>query len=183
MKRIMSPPLAGGGPGLGRAYDRLRRAIGGQSADLPPEETGDAPLDQLLPLNHVPVSLLELDSRLLLRFALEEEVTREAIDASFALASRFTRHGATIVDLQEREDGVYVEFLLTVEQAMFVLGHTTAAPLVLEKWLRAAGYTGSLRKRIDELAAVLRDRYAPEPTTPALPLPLAPSDLDESGWN
>lgn len=181
MKRRMSHPLAGEGPALRRAYDRLRRAIGGLSTGAAPEETADTSLDELLPLQRVPPALLELDSRILLRFVLDEGIVREAIDASFALASRFTRHGATIVDLQERDDGVYIEFLLTVEQAMFVLGHTAAAPVVLERWLRAAGYSGGLRERIDLLAAALRDRYTPDPPGPALPR--TPAALHRSEWN
>ena len=177
----MSPPLTGESPGLRRAYDRLRRAIGGGAANPAAEETVEPSLDDLLPLHQVPATLLELDSRILLRFVLDEEVARDAIDASFALASRFTRHGATIVDLQERDERVYVEFLLTVEQAMFVLGHTAAAPQVLERWLHAAGYRGGLSERIDGLTAALRARYTPDPPVPALPL-LSPVH-DPNEWN
>lgn len=193
MKRILTTPLSGAQPGVRRAYERLRQAIGGartapDGADAQPERP-TAPMPEPLPLSELPPSLLELDSRMLLRFVLQDDTDSTAIDSSFELASRFTRHGATILELQEIGDGVFVEFLLTVEQAMFILGHTPAAPAVLERWLRGAGYLEGVHDRITVLAANLRERYAPATPTPApapedLPaIPLGPVPSDPRVWN
>lgn len=189
MKRILTNPLSGAQPGVRRAYERLRRAMGASTGFAGGAEGrvegGIAPLPEPIPMSAVPARLLELESRMLLRFVLRDEPEISAIDSSFELASRFTRHGATILDLQEIDHGVFVEFLLTVEQAMFILGHTPAAPVVLERWLRGAGYRDDLLERIEALTAALRERYAPAaPTTDQLPaLPLAAMPADPSDWN
>ena len=191
MKRILTTPLSGAQPGVRRAYERLREALGraapaSESAGGMPERAA-APFPEPIPLSAIPANLLELESRMLLRFEIADGEATSAIDSSFELASRFTRHGATILDLQEIEHGVFVEFLLTVEQAMFILGHTPAAPTVLARWLRGAGYQGGVLERIEVLAAALRERYAtasPAAAPDDLPaLPLGDPPTDPSGWN
>ena len=191
MKRILTSPLSGAQPGVRRAYERLRRAIGGDAPAHVNSKTGEEPatppIPEPIPLAAVPASLLELESRILLRFVLEDGPGINAIDASFEMASRFTRHGATILDLQEIDSGVLVEFLLSVEQAMFILGRTPAAPAVLERWLHGAGYLEGVRDRIDVLTATLRERYAPAaPPQESVDLPVVPAvpiRTDPRSWN
>lgn len=131
----------------------------------------------------IPASSLALETRFLLRSPVLEESGDYSHEETLELVSRFSREGALILDLWIGDDQVCVEFLTTVEQAMFAVAPMRAPARSLALWLRSAGYTGNIKARLRELAGALEEKHI-DPGGMDGPIVLCP--LLQSGpvsWN